>query len=190
MCDHSHESCSHSATRTGLEQTLDEIEFEKSIFNMCVYGDLEKVKHEINKDRSIINKQDRNGYSCLHYAARNNHYELCKYLIQQGVDVNLKTRSGESTALHRAACVGACRIVQLLIESKSDPFLKDSDGKTALHKCSEELENAFKNNSKKLSDFINTAKVLIKFNPDLINQTDKKGKSSIDYCIKLNDLCK
>ncbi len=97
-----HDSCSCTSNNSAVQQTLDELEFEKSIFNACVQGDIQKVKAMINKHgRSLLNQTDKNGYSCLHYSTRNSHYELSKLLIQNGIDVNLKTSSCQSTALHR-----------------------------------------------------------------------------------------
>lgn len=102
----SHTTCNHKIT--GYEQTLNELEFEKSIFNACVNGDMDRVKKIVNeKGSSIVNDQDiKNGYTSLHYASRNNHLEICKYLINNGAKTNLTTFSCESTAIHRAAYMG------------------------------------------------------------------------------------
>ncbi len=94
---HNHELCTHGSE---FDQTLDEIKFENSIYNACVIGDLEKVKR-LAKNSSILSQQDKMGYSCLHYAARNSNFEICKYLIDNHVNVNMKTFNCESTALHR-----------------------------------------------------------------------------------------
>ena len=48
-------------------------------------GDIEKIKKVIQqKGAHILNEQDKNGYSCLHYAVRNSHFEISKLLIQHG----------------------------------------------------------------------------------------------------------
>lgn len=107
FCDkNSHSNCNHEPT--GYEQTLDELQFENSIFNACVNGDIDKVKKLVNKKGScVVNEQDRNnGYTSLHYAARNNHLEICKYLIRNGAKTNEVTFSCNSTATHRAAYMG------------------------------------------------------------------------------------
>jgi len=173
---HDHENCAHGAPKE-IDQTLDEIKFEKSIFNACVIGDLEKIKLLVNKHgSSILNQQDKNGYSGLHYAARNSHYEICKYLIENNVNVNIKTFSCESTALHRAAFIGNEKVVQLLLENKATGNLQDCDGKTSLHKC---IEQYIKNNSE---NFKRTINILLKHDSSLLEIRDKKNKTPLDYC--------
>lgn len=46
------------------------------------------------------------GYTALHYASRNGHLEICKYLIENGANIDARTRSGQATALHRACAAG------------------------------------------------------------------------------------
>lgn len=69
-----------------------------------------------------------------HYAARNGHLSVCRTLLGKGADVNMRTRSGGATALHRASYRGQLQVVNLLLEAKADKLLKDNDGQTALHK--------------------------------------------------------
>ena len=106
----SHANCNHKST--GYEQTLDELQFDNSIFNACVNGDIDRVKKIVNKKgSSVVNDQDpNNGYTSLHYAARNNHLEICKYLLRNGAKTNVETFSCRSTALHRAAYMGKFKI--------------------------------------------------------------------------------
>ena len=184
--NHECSNCTHTKA-TGLEQTLDEIKFENSIFNACVYGDIDKVKQLINKNgRSVINEQDKNGYSCLHYASRNGHLNICKLLIEAGIDVNLKTFSCKSTALHRASFIGNKDIVKLLLDSKANPEEKDCDGKTALHKCVEQF-NIKKTNPAESRKYIETINVLLKNNNNILKIADNHAKSPIDYCPDLFD---
>ena len=173
-----HASCAgHS--HGNYDQTLDEIKFENSIFNACVVGDLQKVKNKVKQHgQAILNEQDKNGYSCLHYAARNSHYEICKYLIENGINVNLKTASCGSTALHRAAFIGNSKIVQILLENKANALEKDCDGKTALHKCVDQYFKAKTNDPKQHEE---TMSVLLKFNSNLKDICDNKSMTPLDY---------
>jgi ankyrin repeat protein len=180
QCDHCGKNCNHTA-KFGCEQTLDEIEFEKSIFYACVQGDFEKVKSFISKrGNQFVNEQDKNGYTCLHYAARNGHVKICQFLlISCRANSNLKTFSCKSTPLHRAAYMGNHEIVQLLLNNHSSPYEKDCDGKTALHKCVEQLSIQTMNNEKS-SKFLETIKILIKFDPNLVYAKDNNQRSSFD----------
>ncbi len=179
---HEHsKSCQHNKNSSSYEQTLEEIEFEKSIFNACVQGDLNRIKYLIDKKgASQLFEQDRNGYSCLHYAARHNHFEICKFLVSNRIDVNLKTKSCQSTALHRAAYMGNCEIVKLLVENGSSVFEKDCDGKTCLHKCVEQIKQ-FEFNESKLKKYLDTMNFIVHKEPELINEKDNLNKKPSDY---------
>jgi ankyrin repeat protein len=172
---HGKESCNHTVVRE-IDQTPDEIKFENSIYNACVIGDMEKVRLLTNKHgTSILKEQDKSGYSGLHYAARNSHYEICEFLIKNQVDVNIKTFGCESTALHRAAYIGNEKIVKLLLDNNASPKEIDCDGKTALHKC---VEQYLKTNSKK---FEKTIEILLNYDSSLLDIKDKIDKNPLDY---------
>lgn len=96
-----------------------------SIQNACVQGDLKKVKKLIKqKGSEIVNEKDKNGYTALHYAARNNYFEICKVLVRYGADTNATTLSCLSTPLHRASYMHSTEVVKLLLENSADPFKK------------------------------------------------------------------
>jgi hypothetical protein len=116
----------------------------------------------------------------LHYAARNNHLEICKLLIKNGANTNATTFSCQSTPLHRASFCHTTEIVKLLLENKSDPFLKDIDGRNSLHKCLQN-SNSMASNSPKLSACFDTAKILVNFDRKLLKETDRDNKTVIDY---------
>lgn len=183
--DHN-ECCGHDQISYGCEQTLDELDFDKSIFNNCVIGDLDRLKQQLkSKGLKSINEQDKNGYSCLHYAARNSHYQICKYLVENGADVNLKTNSCKSTPLHRACFIGHKEIVKLLLENKANAWEVDCDGKTPMHKCVEQYMNSQSKNSQ---PFLDTMKILFKHDSNLIYLKDNFNKNSIDIFPDFLDL--
>lgn len=95
---------------------------------------MDRVKALMNKGVAA-NVEDSAGYTALHYAARNGHYEVCKMLLENGATVNAQTRCGRATALHRAAMQGHIDIVQLLLKFGANANIKDIDGYTALHKA-------------------------------------------------------
>jgi GA-binding protein transcription factor beta len=100
---HQHENCSCLSNPTAGSQTLDEMDFEKSICAAALNRDLVRVKELINKGK--INDRDHYGYNALAYAARNGDLQMCQLLIENGIDVNAKTHSN-STPMHRAAMMG------------------------------------------------------------------------------------
>ena len=180
-----HACCSHTGSSYGCDQSIDEIEFEKSIFNACVYGDIDKVKKFVaKKGKDILLERDKSGYTCLHYAARNGHLEICKYLIEQDADLNAKTLSCNSAPIHRASLMGHWEIVQLLLNKKANPLEKDYESKTALHKCAEKLNEK----SSKYENYLKTAKSLLSFNSNLINEEDNNKNTPLNICPELKTI--
>lgn len=173
------QNCHHENEYQSCSQTLDELDFEKSQFGCSVYGDLERLKQIVAKKHpKCLNDQDRNGYTCLHYAARHSHVSICAYLvISQRVDVNLKTNSCQSTPLHRAAYVGSYEIVKLLVENGARLAEQDCDGKTALHKLAEQLADV--TNSRKRDDLMKCVRLLVERDGRLVNVKDVNEKTPI-----------
>lgn len=63
----------------------------------------------------IINKQDNNGNTPLHYSVQRGHYDLTKILLSNGSDVNVQNYDFE-LPIHYAAHGGDENIIELLIE--------------------------------------------------------------------------
>ncbi|XP_026571072.1 ankyrin repeat domain-containing protein 39 [Pseudonaja textilis] len=133
---HEDGTCScHPSSVQSVHQTLDEMDFERGIWNAALNGDLEGVKrHVLSCGRP--NEPDPFGYTALHYASRNGHYDTCLFLLGHGASCNVRTHGG-ATPLHRAAYCGHRAIVELLLDHGADPAAKDDDGKTCLHKAAE-----------------------------------------------------
>ncbi|KAH1013586.1 hypothetical protein HUJ04_002564 [Dendroctonus ponderosae] len=125
--------CQHH--RKPATQSLDEMEFEKGIWGHSLYGDLDELKACIDNGKYTVDQRDCAGYTALHYAARNNHLDICEYLVKKGADVNAVTRAGKASALHRAASTGRKEIVLSLLHKGANPDLEDADGKTALRRA-------------------------------------------------------
>ncbi|XP_015908309.3 alpha-latrocrustotoxin-Lt1a-like [Parasteatoda tepidariorum] len=86
------------------------------------------------KDRSLINKPDKLGFTPLHLAAENKRTAFARWLINRGANVNLQGQEYKVTPLHLAVRYQAEEIVEdLLRNSKIDPNLKDIAGLTPLH---------------------------------------------------------
>lgn len=85
-------------------QSLDEMDFERGIWNAALYNDLEKLDKSIALGQT--NTVDAAGYTALHYAARNGHVKACEKLLDARADVNACTRSGGVSPLIRASIMG------------------------------------------------------------------------------------
>ncbi|KAM9584853.1 LOW QUALITY PROTEIN: ankyrin repeat domain-containing protein 23-like [Trichechus inunguis] len=143
--------CSHHSAVPSVQQTLEEMDFERGIWSAALNGDLGRVKYFIQKavDPS---QPDAAGYTALHYASRNGHYAVCQFLLESGAKCDAQTHGG-ATALHRASYCGHTEIARLLLSYGSDPQLVDGDGMTSLHKL--ERFNSSRLNLENLTDLEN-----------------------------------
>ncbi|KAF6039093.1 hypothetical protein EB796_002600 [Bugula neritina] len=128
-------------------------------------NNVDKMTSLLTKDSGHANKQDGNGYTALHYAARAGHREACKLLLSHGADVNARLRGGD-TAMHRASYKGRAGVVELLISHGAEA-IQGADGQTPLHKAVEQTQ-------------LQTAKLLVESYPHLKVIRDDKQRQPID----------
>ncbi|XP_074658535.1 SMC5-SMC6 complex localization factor protein 1-like [Tubulanus polymorphus] len=178
-CGHGAGGCSLPSPYPSLVQTIDEMQFERGIWNAAIDGDVTRVEKFIRKGIHV-DSEDTSGYTALHYASRHGMIEVCKVLLMNGAEVDARTRSGGVTSLQRAAYCGHVDIIRLLIAYKSNPLLQDNDGKTALHKAVERGR-------------VDVARILVEQSPQLKLVKDKKGHRAESYvpdnCQSLLQIC-
>ncbi|XP_050675946.1 ankyrin repeat domain-containing protein 39-like isoform X1 [Leptidea sinapis] len=161
-CDH---DCTAATANSSVCQTLSEMDWERGIWNAAFSGDMSRLAYLINKAKNVaefVNTQDNAGYTALHYAARNGHLEICKFLLENGALIDITTKSGKATPLHKASAAGKISTVRYLIESGANLQVKDDDGKTILHKAVE-------------GKHIHLIETLLAACPQLRNMKDNKG---------------
>lgn len=83
-----------------------------------------------------VNGLDENGYSTLHAASSYNHFELLKFLVSRGGNVNLMDNEGD-TPIYVAETKEMCA---LLLELGADLGHRNHEGKTVLEYAREEDE--------------------------------------------------
>lgn len=79
---------------------------------------------------------DSEGMSALHEAAKNNHVEMMRVMLQKGADIDLTADSPQeigTTPLHLACTYGYPQMVELLMESDADDSMKNALGETPAH---------------------------------------------------------
>ena len=86
----------------------------------------------MEKDASLVKVKDEDNRTLLHWAARGVHYEILKYLIEKGADVNAFDKNNV-TALISVVARNHPKAVKLLIENGSDVNVKSNAEYTALH---------------------------------------------------------
>ena len=82
-----------------------------------------------------MSKRDGDGRTLLHYAAREGHLEVVKYLINKGSNINEKDNYGGRIPLHYAAMNEHLEVVKYLINKGANIDEKDNRGVTALHQA-------------------------------------------------------
>ena len=129
----------------------------------CFYP---KQKHEHDEKTNLM------------IAAENGHDEIIKLLLDNGADINAKTKSfdGGSSALIMAAENGHTSTVKFLLENGANPSSKNKRGQTAFHIATERgnkfiLEKMF-NYDKEIRE--KSAKSIQKFFRFSIFQNEKR----------------
>ena len=137
---HSHgdgESCQCVARAAPIQQSIDEMDWDRGIWCAVVEGSVHKVKQFISDNHSCIEQKDTAGYTALQYAVSNNYYEIVKVLLTLGASVNTKTNTGR-TPLHKGAVKGNIEIIKMLLERGADPRLVDNEGRLPIHEVTDE----------------------------------------------------
>ena len=134
--------CVHEPT--GLEQSLDEMEFARSACSAAQNGDGEQLRRCIERNPACVHHDGvggGSGYTPLHYAARSGHTECIALLLQAKASVLART-SGGATPLMRAAFTGHTGVISQLLRAGAALDVQDGDGDTALHKAASQKHAA------------------------------------------------
>ncbi|XP_018574947.1 ankyrin repeat, PH and SEC7 domain containing protein secG-like [Anoplophora glabripennis] len=115
-----------------------------------------------------INIRDRFGSTLLYYAADGGHFEMVRFLTEQGADINSAGYMG-CTALHCAASDGHLDIVEYLVKSNHDIDIQNVDRRTALHFAA-------------AKGHLDTVKLLHRLGADL-NVTDFDGGTALHSAV-------
>ncbi|KAG8810399.1 palmitoyltransferase akr1 [Serendipita sp. 399] len=112
------------------QQTVQEP--EDNIFSASQRGDLDLVRRLIESGEATVNDRDPQNISPLHWAAINANLPVCRYLLEQGAEVDVVGGELMATPLQWAARNGHLYILHLLLSHNADPTLKDSQGYDSL----------------------------------------------------------
>ena len=95
-------------------------------------GDLEKVKEVISRYPEQVNIKDDSSRVPLYWAARSNHVDIVRLLVEKGSDVNARTGDGWA-ALHTSAYNGRLEAATTLLELGAEVDIQNDDGQTPLY---------------------------------------------------------
>ncbi|PPQ88419.1 hypothetical protein CVT25_011221 [Psilocybe cyanescens] len=106
---------------------------ETSIFVAAQRGDVELIRELITSGKASATDRDPQNITPLHWAAINAHVAACRYLLEQGAEVDALGGDLVATPMQWAARNGYLYVIQLLIAHGADPTISDSQGYNSLH---------------------------------------------------------
>ncbi len=118
------------AVTTLLLKYLDEI----SLFEASAAGKFDVVTHLIYNNPESVNAYAEDGFTPLGLACYFGQYEVARYLVLKGADVNLPSNNGFSVyPIHSAVAGNYTQIARMLIENNALVNVKQQAGATPLH---------------------------------------------------------
>ena len=119
---------------TLLLKYLDEI----NLFEASAAGKFDAVAHLVYTHPDAINFYAEDGITPLGLACYFGHYEVARYLVLKGADVNLPSNNGFKVyPLHSAAAGNFTQIARMLIENNAQVNVKQEAGVTPLHSAAQ-----------------------------------------------------
>lgn len=106
----------HDATWTHKKQTFIPVVGERDGDSLYLM-DLDKIKI------AVKNGADVECCSTLEWAVRNNNFEVVKYMLENGANVNYQNNDCKWTPLMLASDVGNVEIAKILIDYNADPLI-------------------------------------------------------------------
>lgn len=106
---------------------------DEDIMQLARLGDIQGIQKLFDSEKFDASYEDDEGITPLHWAAINNQYAMCEFLIRSGAPVNKK--GGESVATPAMWAAQRCHYytVHLLLEHGADPLITDVQGYNILH---------------------------------------------------------
>lgn len=103
------------------------------IMQLARLGDVTGMERLFESGEFDATFVDDEGITPLHWAAINNQYAMCSFLIQHGADINRKGGDSVATPLQWAAQRCHYYTVNLLLQHGADPLITDAQGYNTLH---------------------------------------------------------
>lgn len=103
------------------------------IMQVARIGDVPAMEKLFGSGEYDATYTDDEGITPLHWAAINNQYAMCKFLIEHGAEINKKGGESVATPLQWAAQRCHYYTVNLLLQHGADPLITDAQGYNTLH---------------------------------------------------------
>ncbi|KAI9760952.1 MAG: hypothetical protein M4579_001328 [Chaenotheca gracillima] len=109
---------------------------EDDIMRYARLGELGPIQKLFEEGKFDARYADSEGITPLHWAAINNQFGVCKYLLDSGADVNAAGGESVATPIMWAVQNRHYYIAHLLLQYGADPLLTDVQGNNILHLAS------------------------------------------------------
>ncbi|SPQ22648.1 82e28baf-4358-417c-8333-ed5587fc7e66 [Thermothielavioides terrestris] len=106
---------------------------QNDIMQLARIGDIAAMEKLFESGEYDATYSDDEGITPLHWAAINNQYAMCKFLIERGAPINKKGGESVATPLQWAAQRCHYYTVHLLLQHGADPLITDAQGYNTLH---------------------------------------------------------
>lgn len=111
---------------------------EIDLFEASAAGKFDAVAHLVYTHPDAINAYAEDGFTALGLACYFGQYEVARYLVLKGADVNLPSNNGFNVyPLHSAVAGDHTQIARMLIESNALVNVKQQAGVTPLHSAAQ-----------------------------------------------------
>jgi ankyrin repeat protein len=111
---------------------------EINLFEASAAGKFDVVAHLVYTHPDAINFFAEDGFTPLGLACYFGQYEIARYLVLKGADVNLPSNNGFRVyPLHAAAAGNYTQIARMLMENNAQVNVKQEGGVTALHSAAQ-----------------------------------------------------
>ena len=98
---------------------------------MASTGNLTAISDILERSPNLINTQDKDGMTCLHWAADRGFISIVQYLLSHGANVNATDHCGNSP-LHIATMSRQKEVVRLLLDAGADTTLVNCEGEAVI----------------------------------------------------------
>ncbi|WWC85410.1 uncharacterized protein L201_000273 [Kwoniella dendrophila CBS 6074] len=107
---------------------------ELSIHALAQRGDTPAISSLLRDNPSLnLSQKDEQGITPLHWAAINAHMGTCRFLLDNGAEIDAVGGELQATPLQWAARNGHLYVIHLLLSYGADPNILDSQGFNTLH---------------------------------------------------------
>jgi len=109
-----------------------------SLFEAAAAGKFDVVAHLVYTHPDAINFYAEDGFTPLGLACYFGHFEVARYLVLKGADVNLPSNNGFKVyPIHSAAAGNYTDIARMLIENNAQVNVRQQAGVTPLHSAAQ-----------------------------------------------------